>query len=235
MGKYKRVLLKLSGEAFAGGKGFGIDPETVERYAREICEVNRLGIQMAVVVGGGNFWRGRMAPKMDRATADHMGMMATVINALALRDAIEKENVPARVQTSIEIHNVAEPFIRLRAVRHLEKGRVVVFAGGTGNPFFTTDTAAALRGLEVQAEVILKATRVDGVYDSDPEKNKEAKFFAKLCYIDVLKQGLKVMDSTAISLCMDNKLPIMVFNISTQGNLLKAVTGEPIGSLVKED
>lgn len=226
--------MKLSGEAFAGGGGFGIDVDTVERYAGEIREVSQAGIQLAVVVGGGNFWRGRSAYHIDRATADQMGMMATVMNALALRDTIERQGVQARVQTAIEIKDVAEPFIRLRAIRHLEKGRVVIFAGGTGNPFFTTDTAAALRGLEIKADLIMKATRVDGVYDRDPEKDPQAKFFQKLTYLDALQKGLKVMDSTAISLCMDNNLPILVFNINSRGNLMKAVQGEAIGSMVKE-
>lgn len=236
MGNYNRVLLKLSGEAFAGGKGFGIDVATVERYALEIKEINQMGVQLAIVVGGGNFWRGRSAADhLDRATADHMGMMATVMNALALRDTIEKEGIPARVQTAIEMKDVAEPFIRLRAIRHLEKGRVVVLAGGTGNPFFTTDTAAALRGLEIKADLLMKATRVKGVYDKDPEKHSDAIFYPTLTYMDALSQGLKVMDSTAISLCMDNSLPILVFNISTEGNLKRAVQGETIGTIVKED
>ncbi len=233
--KFSRVLLKLSGEAFSGGRGFGIDMKTVERYAREIAQVNRMGIQIAVVVGGGNFWRGRQAPNLDRATADQMGMMATVINALALCDALEKEGMQARVQTAIEIKDVAEPFIRRRAIRHLEKGRVVIFAAGTGNPFFTTDTAAALRALEIQADHILKATKVDGVYDKDPEKYPDAKFFKELSYIEVLKRGLKVMDSTAISLCMDNDLPIIVFNISRPGNLLEVLMGGNIGSIVRKE
>lgn len=234
MAKFSRILLKMSGEAFSGGKGFGIDLDTVRRYAREIKEIRDEGVQMAIVVGGGNFWRGRSAPHMDRVTADQMGMMATVVNALALRDAIEKEGVQARVQTAIEIKDVAEPFIRLRAIRHLEKGRVVIFAAGTGNPFFSTDTAAALRGLEIEAEAILKATKVEGVYDRDPVIHEDAHFFHELAYIDVLKMGLKVMDSTAISLCMDNKLPILIFNLSKKGNLLRAVRGEKIGTTVKE-
>ncbi|MCD4782918.1 MAG: UMP kinase [Candidatus Eremiobacteraeota bacterium] len=234
MAKYSRILLKLSGEAFSGGKGFGIDIDTVRGYAQEIREIHDEGIQMAIVVGGGNFWRGRSAPHMDRATADQMGMMATVVNALGLRDAIEKEGVQARVQTAIEIKDVAEPFIRLRAIRHLEKGRIVIFAAGTGNPYFSTDTAAALRGLEIEADAILKATKVDGVYDKDPVKHEDAHFFHELAYIKVLNMGLKVMDSTAISLCMDNKLPILVFNLSKRGNLLKAVRGEKIGTIVKE-
>lgn len=234
MTKFKRILLKLSGEAFSGGKGFGIHTPTVERYAGEIKQVSGLGIQLAVVVGGGNFWRGRTATHMDRATADQIGMMATVMNSLALRDTVERQGVPARVQTAIEIKDVAEPFIRLRAIRHLEKGRVVIFSGGTGSPFFTTDTAAALRALEIKADLLIKATRVEGVYDKDPEKHEDATFYPQLNYIQVLQQGLKVMDSTAISLCMDNALPIKVFNISHKGNLLKAVKGENIGTIVKE-
>ena len=234
MAKYKRILLKMSGESLSGKNRFGIDVDTVHKYATEMKNVVDQGVQMAVVVGGGNFWRGRTAPDMDRATADQMGMMATVINALALRDSLEHIGLKARVQTAIEIQDVAEPFIRLRAIRHLEKGRVVIFAGGTGNPFFTTDTAAALRALEIQAEVILKATRVDGVYDKDPELHDDAVFYHQLKYIDALKGGLKVMDSTAISLCMDNNLPIIVFNINYDGNILKVVNGEKIGTIVKE-
>ncbi len=232
---YKRILLKLSGEAFSGGTGFGIHIPTVERYAREIAEVQKMGIQVAVVVGGGNFWRGRSAPHMDHAAADQIGMMGTVMNALALRETIETQGIPARCQTSIEIKDVAEPFIRLRALRHLDKGRVVVFGGGTGNPFFTTDTAAALRGLEIKADVIFKATRVDGVYDRDPEKHQDAVFFPRLTHMEALRKGLKVMDSTALSLCMDNSLPIKVFNISVEGNLKKAAEGQNIGTDVKEE
>ena len=235
MAKFNRVLLKVSGEAFAGGNKFGINMDVVRKYATELKNVLKEGVQAAIVVGGGNFWRGRTAPEMDRATADQMGMMATVINALALRDSLESLGVEARVQTSIEIKDVAEPFIRLRAIRHLEKGRIVIFGGGTGNPFFTTDTAAALRALEIKADVILKATRVDGVYDKDPELHEDAVFYPELRYINALKSGLKVMDSTAISLCMDNDLPIIVFNINTDGNILRAVRGEKIGTIVKED
>lgn len=234
MAKYKRILLKMSGESLSGTKKFGIDSEAVHKFAVEMKSLVNEGVQLAVVVGGGNFWRGRTAPGMDRATADQMGMMATVMNALALRDSLEHIGIKARVQTAIEIQDVAEPFIRLRAIRHLEKGRVVIFAGGTGNPFFTTDTAAALRALEIKAEVILKATRVDGVYDKDPELHDDAVFYPELRYIDALKSGLKVMDSTAISLCMDNDLPIIVFNINYDGNLLKVVNGEKIGTIVKE-
>ncbi len=233
-GVFRRILLKLSGEVFAGGEGFGIHPETVARYADEIREIHQMGMQVAVVVGGGNIWRGRMAPGMDRAAADHMGMLATVLNALALQDALEKAGVDTRVQTAMQMAEVAERFIRRRAVRHLEKGRVVIFAGGTGNPYFTTDTTAALRALEIGADAILKGTKVDGVYDSDPVLNADARMFKSLDYLEVLKRGLKVMDATAISLCMDNKLPILVFNIATPGNINRIVSGEEIGTLVKE-
>lgn len=232
---YKRILLKLSGEVFAGGEAFGINPQIVARYASEIREIHEMGIEVAVVVGGGNIWRGRMAPEMDRATADHMGMIATVLNGLALQDALEKLGVQTRVQTAMHMAEVAERFIRRRAVRHLEKGRVVIFAGGTGNPYFTTDTTAALRALEIGADAILKGTKVDGVYDSDPVTNSNARKFKELDYLDVLKRGLKVMDATAISLCMDNKLPILVFNIAEPGNIKKIVSGEDIGTLVKEE
>jgi len=232
---YQRVLLKLSGEVFAGTAGFGIDPAIVVQFAHELKEIRALGVQVAVVVGGGNIWRGRMAPKMERANADYMGMIATVINALALQDALEKIGATTRVLTAIEMKEVAEPFIRRRAQRHLEKGRIVIFAGGTGSPYFTTDTCAALRGLEIGAEVILKGTKVDGVYDSDPIKNPSAKKFSKLAYIDVLQQGLQVMDATAISLCMDNRLPIAVFDITQHGNIKRMILGEDIGTIVKEE
>lgn len=232
---FTRVLLKLSGEVFAGGQGFGIDPEVVSRYANEIKAVRAMGVQVAAVIGGGNIWRGRYAPKMDRAQADYMGMIATVINALALQDALEKASVDTRVLTAIEMKDVAEPFIRRRAIRHLEKGRVVIFAGGIGSPYFTTDTTAALRGLEIGAEVILKGTKVDGVYDGDPVKNPDAKKFKELQYIEVLRRGLKVMDATAVSLCMDNHLPIAVFDITQPGNIMRIVAGEDIGTLVKEE
>jgi len=232
---YRRVLLKLSGEVFAGTVGFGIDPTIVAQFAQELKEIRALGVEVAVVVGGGNIWRGRMAPKMERANADYMGMIATVINGLALQDALEKIGATTRVLTAIEMKEVAEPFIRRRAQRHLEKGRIVIFAGGTGSPYFTTDTCAALRGLEIGADVILKGTKVDGVYDSDPEKNPQARKFQKLPYIDVLQQGLQVMDATAISLCMDNRLPIAVFDITQPGNIKRMILGEAIGTIVKED
>ena len=232
---YERILLKLSGEVFAGSSGFGVDAPTVRRYAQELADVVGMGVQIAVVVGGGNIWRGRMAPQMERATADQMGMIATVINALALQDALEKLNVVTRVLTAIEMKDVAEPFIRRRAVRHLEKGRVVIFAGGTGSPYFTTDSCAALRGLEINADAVFKGTKVDGVYDTDPVENPEAKMYQELTYIEVLKQGLNVMDSTAISLCMDNGLAINVFNITHEGNIKRIVSGEKIGTQVKKE
>lgn len=233
--KYTRILLKISGEAFAGRKCLGLNPDLINHYAEEIKEITAMGVQIAVVVGGGNIWRGRMAPGMDKTTADYMGMIATVINALALQDALEKIGVHCRVQTAIEMQQVAERFIRRKAVRHLEKGRVVIFAAGTGNPFFTTDTTAALRALEIGAEAIIKATNVEGVYDKDPDKSDDAVKFNEIKYIDVLQRGLKVMDSTAISLCMDNNLPIIVFNIFNKGNLKKIVCKERIGTLVRGD
>jgi len=231
---YKRILLKLSGEALAAGRGFGVDVDTVHQISTEIAEVRESGVEVAIVVGGGNFFRGvaEQARHMDRVSADHMGMLGTVINALAFQDALEKCGVHSRVMSAIEMNQVAEPYIRRRAIRHLEKGRVVIFAAGTGNPFFTTDTAAALRGAEMGAEIVLKATKVDGVYDADPMLVKEAKKFTQITYMDVLKQGLKVMDSTAISLCKDNNLPIIVFNLNERGNIKRVVTGEKIGSMV---
>lgn len=235
--KFKRVVLKISGEALAGKQGYGIDLDVVSLIASQIKEIYDEGVQVAVVVGGGNIWRGVEAGArgMDRATADYMGMLATVINAVALQDALEKLNVDTRVQTSIEMREIAEPYIRRRALRHLEKGRVVIFGGGTGNPYFSTDTTAALRAAEIDAEVILKATKVDGVYDSDPKTNPKAKFFRELTYIEVLNMGLKVMDSTAISLCMDNGIPIIVFNLLQKGNIRRVVMGEEIGTIVRRD
>ncbi len=232
--KYKRVLLKLSGEALMGDQGFGIEPHVVQRIAAEIKDVHSLGVQMAIVIGGGNIFRGLAASAQgfDRVSADHMGMLATIINALALQDALEKMDVYTRVQSAIEMRQVAEMFIRRRAIRHLEKGRVVIFAAGTGNPYFSTDTTAALRAMEIKAEVILKATKVDGIYDADPVKVKDAKFYSEISYIDVLTQGLGVMDSTAISLCKDNRVPIIVFNIKSKGNIKRVIQGEKIGSLV---
>ncbi|SFR01654.1 uridylate kinase [Desulfoscipio geothermicus DSM 3669] len=237
MPKYKRVVLKLSGEALAGSKGYGIDPEVVYSIAVQIKEVVQLGVEVAVVVGGGNIWRGVAGSTkgMDRATADYMGMLATVINSLALQDALAKHDVDTRVQTAIEMREVAEPYIRRRAIRHLEKGRVVIFAAGTGNPYFSTDTTAALRAAEIEAEVILMAKRVDGVYDSDPLKNEDAKKFGKLSYIDLLNKGLGVMDSTATSLCMDNRIPLLVFGLNEPGNIKRAVQGESVGTYVGGD
>lgn len=235
--KYKRILLKLSGEALTNSGGFGIDPEILSSISDELREVRDLGVEVAVIVGGGNFFRGLAASAkgMDRATADYIGMLATVMNSLALQDALEKRGVYTRVQTAISMQEVAEPYIRRRAIRHLEKGRIVIFAAGTGNPFFTTDTAAALRALEIGADVILKATKVDGVYDSDPLSNPQAKKFDRLSYIDILSMGLQVMDATAISLCMDNNLPIVVFNLRETGNIKKVVLGEKIGTIIWGD
>ncbi len=232
---YQRVILKLSGEALLGPASFGIDPKVTTQIAEEIAAVHRLGVELAVAIGGGNIFRGLAATArgMDRGTADYMGMLATVINALALQDALEQIQVVTRVVTAIEMRAVAEPFIRRRSIRHLEKGRVVVFAAGTGNPYFTTDTAAALRAMEIRADVILKGTKVDGIYTADPLKDPEATRFDSISYLQVLEQGLKVMDATAISLCMDNKLPIVVFNIQEPGNLKRAIMGESVGSLVK--
>jgi uridylate kinase len=234
---YKRILLKLSGEALLGEeKEFGIDRGFTEYLAREIKEIHRLGVEIAAVVGGGNIFRGvsDSAQGMDRISADHMGMLATVINALSLQDALEHEGVFTRVLSAIEMREVAEPFIRRRAIRHMEKGRLAIFAAGTGNPYFSTDTAAALRAMEIKAEIILKGTRVDGIYDSDPLKNPKAKRFERLRYLEVLQKGLRVMDTTAISLCMDNHLPIIVYDIRRPGNLRRIVLGEKIGTLVKE-
>jgi uridylate kinase len=234
---FKRILLKLSGEALAAGQGFGVDPVRVHEIAAELADVHSLDIQIAVVVGGGNFFRGVavQAKEMDRVSADHMGMLATVINALALQDALEKSGVHTRVQSAIEMNQVAEPFIRRRALRHLEKGRIVIFAGGTGNPYFSTDTAASLRAMEIKADAILKATKVDGIYDADPMLVQDATMFSEITYMDVLRKGLKVMDSTAISLCKDNNLPIIVFNLNRHGNIRRVVTGEKVGSLVSAD
>jgi uridylate kinase len=231
---YTRVLLKLSGEALMGDQQFGIDPAIATQVAREIGEIQQLGVQTAVVIGGGNLFRGLAASTrgMDRSTADYMGMLATVINALALQDALEQLGVTTRVATAIEMRAVAEPFIRRRAIRHLEKGRVVVFAAGTGNPYFTTDTAAALRAMEMRAEVILKGTKVDGIYTADPMIHPNAQRYDAISYLEVLERGLKVMDATAISLCMDNKLPIVVFSLRQPGNLRRVIMGEPVGTKV---
>ncbi len=233
---YKRIVLKLSGEALLGGEKHGIDPEVCASLAKRIKEIRNLNVEVALVVGAGNIFRGKTESGnfgMERSVADYMGMLATVINGLALQDALERAGVPTRVQTAIEMHAIAEPYIRRRAMRHLEKGRVVIFVAGTGNPYFTTDTAAALRAMEIGADVILKATKVDGVYTADPKKYKNAKKFQQLKYIDVLKKGLKVMDATAVSLCMDNKLPIIVFNLMKEGNIKGVVLGEKIGTIVR--
>ena len=232
---YKRVLLKLSGEALAGEQRYGIDPEIITTIAEEIKEVVTCGVELALVIGGGNIFRGLAASSkgMDRASADYMGMLATMINSLAMQDALEKVGVDTRVQSAIAMQEVAEPYIRRRAIRHLEKGRVVIFGAGTGNPYFTTDTAASLRAMEIGAEVILKGTKVDGVYSADPKKDPNAVKFSSLTYIDVLKKGLQVMDATATSLCMDNSLPIIVFDVTTAGNVKRVVCGEAIGTIVK--
>ena len=231
---YHRILLKLSGEALMGEQQFGVDPAVTSRIAHDVAEIQSMGVETAIVIGGGNIFRGLAASArgMDRATADYMGMLATVINALALQDALEQHGLVTRTVTAIEMRSVAEPFIRRRAIRHLEKGRVVIFAGGTGNPYFTTDTAAALRAMEIKAEVILKGTKVDGVYSADPMLDKEATKYPTISYLQVLERQLKVMDATAISLCMDNKLPIVVFNLREPGNMGRVVTGEPIGTTV---
>jgi uridylate kinase len=232
---YKRILLKLSGEALMGAAQYGIDPAVTSQIARDVHEVQSLGVETAIVIGGGNIFRGVAASTrgMDRATGDYMGMLATVINALALQDALEQQGVTTRVMSAIEMRAVAEPFIRRRAVRHLEKGRAVIFAAGTGNPYFTTDTAAALRAMEIRANVIMKATKVDGIYTADPMKDSTATRYDTISYLQVLEKRLQVMDATAISLCMDNQLPILVFNLRTPGNLRRAVLGEPVGSVVK--
>ncbi len=231
---FKRVLLKLSGEALAGASGYGIDAVRFQEIAQQISKVSQLGVQTALVIGGGNIFRGYAgaAKEMDRVAADHMGMLATLINAIALQDALEKQAVPTRVMTAMAMHQVAEPYIRRRALRHLEKGRVVIFAAGTGNPFFSTDTAAALRAMEIRAEVILKATKVDGIYDADPVKVKDAKMFSKISYLEMISQNLTVMDSTALSLCRDNNLPTVVFNLNDPKNIVRVILGEKVGSLV---
>ena len=233
--KYRRILLKLSGEALAGEQRYGIDPQVITALAAEIKEVVALGTQVALVIGGGNIFRGLAASSkgMDRASADYMGMLATVMNSLAMQDALEKQGVDTRVQSAIEMQQIAEPYIRRRAVRHLEKGRVVIFSAGTGNPYFTTDTAASLRAMEINAEVILKATKVDGVYSADPKKDRQAVKLPTLSYLEVLQKGLEVMDATATSLCMDNNLPMVIFDMTRRDNIKKVVLGEPIGTIVK--
>ncbi|NMA94745.1 MAG: UMP kinase [Clostridiales bacterium] len=229
---YKRVVIKLSGEALSGERGFGIDKEVLNMVSNHIIEVHNMGVEIAIVVGGGNIWRGRNSESMDRSTADYMGMLATVINALALQDALEGKGVPTRVQTAIEMRQIAEPYIRRKAVRHLEKDRIVIFACGTGNPFFSTDTTAALRAAEIDAEVILLAKNVDGVYSDDPKKNPEAKMYNHITYIEVLNKGLSVMDTTAISLCMDNNIPIMVFGLQSENNIKAVTMGDKIGTII---
>ncbi len=232
---YKRILLKISGEVLTGEGGFGIDPSVIRQIAGEIKEVKTLGVEIAIVIGGGNIFRGVAASSMgmDRVSADHMGMLATIFNGIALQDALEKMDVQTRLQTAIEMRELAEPFIRRRAIRHLEKGRVVIFAGGTGNPYFTTDTTASLRAMEIGAEAILKATKVDGVYDADPMVNPRARKYDELTYLDVLKKQLKVMDATAISLCMDHQIPIIVFNLKKKGNIRRVILGEKVGTKVR--
>ncbi len=234
MAKYQRILLKVSGEVLAGKSTFGIDPEKVAALCEEVAEVARAGVQIGLVVGGGNFFRGvaAAAKMMDRVAADHMGMLATVINALAMQDALEKSGIPTRVMTAIQMHSVAEPYIRRRAIRHLEKGRIVVFAAGTSNPYFSTDTAATLRGLEIHAQLVAKATRVDGVYDKDPLTNPDAVKFGEIGYSEVLTRNLRVMDASAVAMCRDNQLPIMVFNLNVRGNIMRMAMGEPIGTLI---
>ncbi len=232
--KYKRILLKLSGESLMGSRGFGIDPEMLTFFAKEIKKVHEIGVQIGIVIGGGNIYRGLNADAhgIDRVTGDQMGMLATIINALALQTACEKAGIYTRLMTAIKMEEIAEPFIRRRAIRHLEKGRVVIFGAGTGSPYFSTDTAASLRAIEIEADAVFKGTRVKGVYDSDPEKNPEAKFFEEISYLDVLKKNLKVMDLTAISLCKENNLPIIVFNMNEENNLLRIVKGEAVGTSV---
>ena len=232
---YKRILIKISGEALAGESGFGLSDDSIANLVEQIKTLNSAGVEIGVVIGGGNFWRGRQGTNMDRSTADHMGMLATTINALGVADALEQLGVPVRVQTAISMQEIAEPYIRNRAVRHLEKGRVVVFGCGTGNPFFSTDTAAALRAAEIDADIILKATMVDGVYDCDPKKNPNAVKYDELTYMDVLNRNLQVMDSTAATLCRDNGIPILVFNIDEPQNIVKAVCGDKVGTIVKEE
>jgi uridylate kinase len=230
---YRRVLLKISGEAIAGKKGFGIDTETLGKLCDKIKQVTQMGVEVSIVVGGGNFWRGRTAEDMERTTADYMGMLATIINGLAFQDALEYRGLDTRLQTSIEMRQIAEPYIRRKAVRHLEKGRIVIFAGGTGNPFFSTDTCAALRSAEVNAEIILFAKTIDGVYDDDPKKNPNAKKFDEISYLEILNKNLGVMDSTAVSLCKDNNIPLVVFSIDEPDNIVKAICGESIGTIIK--
>lgn len=235
MPKFNRIVLKISGEALAGGASFGIDADRINRLAVEVAEVAKTGVQIGLVVGGGNFFRGvsAAAKKMDRVSADHMGMLATVINALAFQDALEKAGIPTRVMTAIEMHQVAEPYIRRRAIRHLEKGRIVIFAAGTSNPYFSTDTAATLRALEIKADVIAKATRVDGVYDKDPMLHGDAIRYTEVSYLEVLAKTLRVMDASAVAMCRENGLPILVFNLNTYGNIMRMAMGEPVGTIIR--
>ncbi len=233
MAKYKRVIIKLSGEALAGEKGFGLDESVIEYVVKQIKQVVDSGVEVGIIIGGGNFWRGRQGSNMDRTTADHMGMLATVINSLAMQDALERNGIATRVQTALTITRVAEPYILRKAMRHFEKGRVVIFACGTGNPYFSTDTGAALRAAEIGAEALLLAKNVDGIYDSDPKKNPNAKKFDEITYIDVIKKGLNAMDTTAISLCMENKIPVIAFALSEENSIIKAVKGETIGTIIK--
>lgn len=230
--KYKRAVIKLSGEALAGEKGFGLDEQVIDYVVKQIKEVVSLGVDVAIIIGGGNFWRGRQGTSMDRTTADHMGMLATVINSLAMQDALERNDVPTRVQTALTITRVAEPYILRKALRHFEKGRVVIFACGTGNPYFSTDTGAALRAAEIQADVLLLAKNVDGIYDSDPKKNPDAVKLDQINYIDVIKRGLNAMDTTAISLCMENKIPVIAFGLKEESSIVRAIKGEKIGTII---
>lgn len=230
--KYKRAIIKISGEALSGEKGFGINPAVIAKVVNDIKKVTEMGVELGIIIGGGNFWRGKMASGMDRTTADHMGMLATVINALALQDALEKDNIPTRVQTALTITRVAEPYILRKALRHLDKGRVVIFACGTGNPYFSTDTGAALRSAEIGANVLLLAKNVDGVYCSDPKVNKNAKKYDHLHYLEVIKDGFNVMDNTALTLCMENKIPIIVFALTEKDSIIKAICGEKIGTII---
>lgn len=233
--KYKTVLIKLSGEAMSGPAGFGIDEATVEKVITQIAAVRDLGVQVGIVIGGGNFWRGRQGTKMDRTTADHMGMLATVINALALQDAFEQHDIPTRVQTALTIHRVAEPYILRKAMRHFEKNRIVIFACGTGNPYFSTDTGAALRAAEIHADALLLAKNVDGIYDSDPKKNPNAKKFKQISYLDFIKAGLSAMDTTAVSLCKENKIPVISFGLNEPDSIIRVVKGEEIGTIISDD
>ena len=230
---YKRILIKISGEALAGSKGFGLDEGVIAKVVDQLEKVSKMGVEMGIIIGAGNFWRGRQGSEMDRTTADHMGMLATVINALAMQDALEKRNIPTRVQSALTITRVAEPYILRKALRHFEKGRIVIFAGGTGNPYFSTDTAAALRAAEIHADAIFLAKNVDGIYDSDPKKNPDAKKFDEISYFDVIQRGLNAMDTTAITLCMENNIPIVAFAIAEDNSILKVLQGEKIGTVIK--